>query len=270
MRPDRENAAVEIVVARYREAVSWLRNTPPRFAVTIYDKGGSLEPLPGTRIERLENAGFEAHSYLHHITSNYDRLSPLTVFCQGHPFDHAHDLHPFLRSLDRGETVVPGFHWLGFIIDSDDPRGHRLFVPWSKNKDQRELFLDEFYARLLDEPAPAWTHFYVGAQFAVSRAQIRKRPLAFYQRALELSLTFPDAGSCLERVWDRVFLAHGVDPALLGGQQCRYLKPIRRLAQLKSAVAPAVRVHAVGSQASPEASIRERSFPGTRKSFSLL
>ncbi len=230
-RPLRAAAAAEIVVARYNEPSEWTRNTPRSFAVTLYDKGGDLDDglFPGITIEPLPNVGREAHSYLHHVVRHYDELLPVTVFCQGHPFDHAHDLHAFLRELHAGATRIDGFRWLGFIIDSDDPRGCRLFVPWSKNPDRRELKFDEFHRLLFQEGAPLWTHFHVGAQFAVTREQIHRRPRSFYEHALALAVTFPDGAACFERVWDRVFSARGVDSALLAGELCRYLKPIRRL-----------------------------------------
>jgi len=225
----RSSPTIEIVVARYRDEVTWTRNVPRNVGVTIYDKGGDLDPavVPHAAVERLENVGFEAHTYLHHLITRYDRLAPLTFFCQGHPFDHAHDLHQVLRRVAAGEETIDDFRWLGFIIDSDDPRGERLFVPWYKNEDGRPLDLDGFYRALFEVPAPPWSHFYVGAQFALPRARALHRPREFYERALELAVHFPDGGACFERVWDRVFDVVGVDPTLLGGKLCRYLKPVR-------------------------------------------
>jgi hypothetical protein len=220
---------IEIVVARYRERVEWTKNVPRGMAVTIYDKGGDLDPatVPHARVETLENVGFEAHTYLHHLISRYDRLAPLTVFCQGHPFDHAHDLHQTLRRFAAGTDRVVRFRWLGFIIDSDDPEGKRLFVPWYKNEDGRQLELDRFCRALFDAPAEPWTHFYVGAQFALTGERARHRSRAFYERALDLAVHHPDGGACFERVWDRVFDVIGVAPELLGEDLCRYLKPVR-------------------------------------------
>ena len=222
---------IELVVARYEEAVAWTRNVPAAVRVTIYDKGGDLDAasVSRARVVRLPNLGHEAHTYLQHILDNYDSLAPLTVYCQGHPFDHASDLHHVLRALVAGEREVVAFHWLGFIIDSDDARGRRLFVDWSKNRDGRELRLDLFHQRLFDRPAPEWVRFYPGAQFAVTAACVRAKPREFYARALSLSQSFPDAGHCFERLWDRVFGVEGVDPVLLGDDPVRYLKPIRRL-----------------------------------------
>jgi hypothetical protein len=151
------------------------------------------------------------------------------VFSQGRPFDHAADFHRVLRELAAGRRSLADFQWLGFIIDTDDARGRRLFARWSKNPEGRGLGLDQFCRRLLGEPAPALVRFFPGAQFALTAECARRRPLDFYRRALDLSVEFPDAAHCFERVWDRVFGVLGVDPALLQGRDTVYLKPIRRL-----------------------------------------
>ncbi len=225
---------VGLVVARYREDVGWLRNVPKSLQIALYDKGE--EPVPagafGTaRHERLENVGREAHTYLHHILSRWDELDELTVFVQGRPFDHCSDLHPILRALVASpEGVVPdsGFRWLGFLIDTDDPRGRRLYVPWSKNPERKELAVDEFWAALFATEVPEWFRFYGGGQFIVRRDLILQRGRAFWERAMAIAVDFPDAAHCFERTWDHVFGVQGVDPALLGGELCRVLKPVKR------------------------------------------
>ncbi len=222
---------LELVVARWAEPVAWTRNVPRSVRATIHDKGGELDPrdFPRATILRLPNVGREAQTYLHHIVERFDAPAAVTVFCQGRPFDHAHDLHRVLRALAAGRQTVPDFRWLGFTIDTDDARGRRLFVPWSKNEDGRELRLDEFHRLLLGEPAPERVRFYPGAQFAVTADRVRSRPRAFWERARELAVSFPDAAHCFERLWDRVFGVVGVDEALLGGRDCVYLKPIKRV-----------------------------------------
>lgn len=219
--------AVEVVVARFREDVAWTRNVPPGAHVTIYDKGGDGH-LRGSAIS-LPNIGREAHTYLCHIVHRYESLSPVTVFCQGHPFDHAHDLHRVLRRLVGGSLAVPEFLWLGFIIDTDDSRGRRLFVPWDKNVDGRELPLGEFHRSLFGEPCPDRVRFYPGAQFAVTAACVRRRPIEFYRRALALAEADELHAHCFERIWDRVFGVCGVDEGVMGDRDTVYLKPIRRL-----------------------------------------
>ncbi len=217
-------ADLELVVARYAEDLKWLRRVSDTFRVTVYDKGGDLEgAVP------LENIGYEAHTYLHHITSRYDTLAEVTVFVQGRPFDHVPDLHRRLQRLAEGEGPVDEFRWLGFVADYDDPEGKRLFRPWSKNEDGRLLDLAGFFQALWEEAPPERLVFYPGAQFIVKADLIRQQPLSFYERALALSDTFPDAGHCLERTWDRVFGCDGLPEVLRGRELPVYFRPIRRL-----------------------------------------
>lgn len=215
---------LELVVARHREDLRWLRRVPADFRVTVYDKGGDLEDaIP------LENVGYEAHTYLHHIVTRYDSLAAVTVFVQGTPFDHVPDLRRRLRRLAEGAEPVEAFRWLGFVVDYDDAEGRRLFVPWGKNEDGRLLDLDGFFHALWGTGAPGRVVFYPGAQFMVTADQIRRRPVSFYRRARELSFGFPDGGHCLERTWDRVFDCDGVPASLRERELPVYLRPIRRL-----------------------------------------
>ncbi len=195
--------------------------------VTIYDKQGDCE-APWAQVIRRENVGREAETYVHHLLDRWDDLPELTVFAQGHPFDHASDFHAVLRALASGERVVADFAWFGFLVDSDDPRGRRLFVPWSKNPERKELAVDTFHRALLDAEPPEWLRFHGGAQFAVTRDRIRARGRAFWERALTLAREFPDAAHCFERTWDRIFGVQGVDTATLEDGFSAYLKPIKR------------------------------------------
>lgn len=215
---------LELVVARHTEDLAWLRRVPRAFTTTVYNKGSNL-----TDTTQLPNIGREAHTYLHHLTERHDTLADITIFVQGHPFDHAPDLHKTLRALAHGSLLIPDFHWLGFLADTDDSRGRRLFVPWSKNPDRAELPLDEFHQQIFGTPGPDTYRFFVGAQFIVTRATARRRDRAFYQRARDLASTMPLAPHCFERCWDRIFMTDGTAGRLPPGQLTAYFKPIKRL-----------------------------------------
>lgn len=221
---------LELVVARHTEDLAWLRRVPGDFRVTVYSKG---DEIPGA--ERLPNIGREAHTYLQHLTERHETLADVTVFVQGHPFDHAPDLHERLRALAEGRESVAGFHWLGFLADTDDSRGRRLFVPWSKNPDRAELQLDEFHQQLFREPGPEHYRFFVGAQFAVTREAAHRRSADFFRRARDLAVDFPLAPHCFERCWDRVFGVDGTAGRLPPDQLTAYFKPIKRLTESTTA-----------------------------------
>ena len=220
---------MELVVARYTENLNWLRNLPTGLRVMVYDKscGESPDHSAGDTAIILPNVGREAHTYLHHIVSRYDSLADWTIFCQGKPFDHAYDFKKTLREFVVDTTVIKPFHWLGHLIDTDDSRGDRLFRPWSKNEDGRGLDLLGFHRALFGTDGPAHYTFVLGAQFAVHRDVIRQQPQGFYERALAVSITFPDAAHCFERSWDRVFGVIGIDAEWLAGRQTVYLKPMK-------------------------------------------
>jgi len=217
---------LEVVVCRCGEDLGWTRNLPRGVRLTIYDKTPApAAPWPGSIL--LPNVGREAHAWLHHLAERYDTLSPRTVFAQGRPFDHAPDLHRVVRGLARGETGLEDFWWLGFLWETDDARGYPSFVHWTKNPSRRELKLGDFFPTLFGEPAPAVVRYVGGGQFAVPLATARRRPLAFYEKARDLCLSFPDAAHAFERTWDRVFLAPPLDAKLFGPSGLRLLKPVR-------------------------------------------
>jgi hypothetical protein len=218
---------LELVVCRCGEDLAWTRNIPPGVPLTVYEKTPPpAPPWPGSL--PLPNLGREAHAWLHHLTERYDSLADWTVFAQGHPFDHLPDLHPFLRGLAASPSPAGDFHWLGFLWETDDARGHPTFVHWTKNPKRRELDLDGFFRQLWGEPAPEKVRYVGGGQFALSRAAAHRRPRDFYARARTLAAEFPDAAHAFERTWDRVFLAPPLDQSLFGPSGLRLLKPVKK------------------------------------------
>lgn len=226
---------MELVIARHEEDLRWVRRVPPSVKVTVYNKGISrpltaeLESRDGISVIPLPNMGREAHSYLTHLVERYGSLAPRTVFCQGHPFDHAPDFHALLSDLEGGVGEREPFLWYGFLEETDDPFGRRLFVPWSKNPERQELRTGMLYEELFGESSPDLFHFRGGAQFSVIREAVHLRPVEFYRRALDLSSATPLAAHSYERIWDRLFGPPVIDPSTLGPSGVRYLKRIRRL-----------------------------------------
>ncbi len=215
--------SLELVVAHYHENLNWLRKVPSSIQKIVYSKAEISPPIPCTP---LPNVGREAHTYLYHLTSRYDSLADYTIFCQGKPFDHAYDFHHSLRAFAAGKLPKSLFHWLGHIIDTDTPDG-QLFREWSKNTTGEGLNLADFHQNLFGTSGPENFPFVLGAQFVVMRKLVHRQPLAFYERVLELSVNYPNAAHCYERMWDQVFGAEGVNRDWLAGRRTVYLKKIK-------------------------------------------
>jgi hypothetical protein len=212
-----------MVVARYREDVSWLAELG--LPGVLYNKGPELarDALPpGVRVVTLPNLGREAHSFLTHIIAQYDALPACTAFVQGDPFAHLappEEARPSpaalrQRLLDLAASGKPfaGLAWfrlrcdgLGRPHDLADPAKAGRWKGWGK-----DIPVARMYEALFDAPAPR--EFVARAptgNMLVRRERILARPPGFYQRALTLVLADPDdaenTGHALERLWQAVF-----------------------------------------------------------------
>ena len=94
-----------LVIARYKEDLSWLSQVPVEFDICVYDKSESpsIVKVPSDvqrrcQINKIPNVGRETQSYLKYIIDNYDNLPETLVMCQGDPFPHAPE---FLQGLSH-------------------------------------------------------------------------------------------------------------------------------------------------------------------------
>ncbi len=224
---------LRLVVARYREDLSWLRGVG--LPATVYNKGPQLDPhaLPhSAAVHPLPNLGREAHTYLTHIIAEYDALPEWTAFLQGDPFAHLLPpeeprmtppaLRAKLLALAEGGAPFAGLAWfrlrcdgLGRPHDLADPAKEGRWKGWGK-----DIPVAHTFEALFDAPAPR--EFIARAptgNMLVRRKRILARPLTFYRRALNLVLADADdagnTGHAFERLWQAVFsgAAPGPGPA---------------------------------------------------------
>ncbi len=201
-------AELQLVVAHYREDLSWLEDFSV-LPVTVYSKGG-------TGPNELPNVGREAHTYLHHIIENYDSLADVTVFLQGDPRDHVPDVFEKIWSVDSRTQ----YRELSDLMLVDDALGR---------PPQPGLPLATFYERLFEAAAPEYYCCRVGACFAVSRDNIRQRSLDFYRRALNLVLTEDRGPWCIERLWHFIFQTKSESEGIVTAADSGYFRDLQFL-----------------------------------------
>ena len=100
-----------LVIARYKEDLSWLERVPSDYDICVYNKSNlpcAVQPSSRITIKQLPNKGKEADTYCQYILEHYDSLPPKIVFCQGDPFPHSPD---FLELL-KGHKNWKGFQSL--------------------------------------------------------------------------------------------------------------------------------------------------------------
>lgn len=199
----------EIVIARYREDVSWAEGRP----AIVYNKGPALQTTAKQFF--LPNVGREAHTYLHHIIHSWGNLADTTLFTQG-GLDHV----PAGVRLDQffdpaADAVVAR----AVRCREWGPDGRIIHFGIWKEKMARGQMLPGrlslaawFRTHLeLDIEALANITYAPGAILAVKKQRILARPLAFYKRLIETVAhhSDPEEAHYLERAWLYVFGSDG-------------------------------------------------------------
>ncbi len=217
------NTGFRVVIARYNEDISWLKDHFRTQKVTIYNKGENdlnFDGFENIQVIPLENVGRESHTYLYDIVTNYESdTQDAVLFLQGRPFDH-NGLN--LLHITRQPTIK--WPWYAHSIMGSQPNQ----VTKAMMLDEAKILLKENFQQTtwgssttFNDEYPSleafcdgydikWTeHFCLnyGANFMVKSASIKKRELSFYQRLLD-SVSHSNApieGHYLERLWDLVF-----------------------------------------------------------------
>ena len=228
---DMQLPKVVLVIARYCEDLSWLREVG--LPCRVYNKGPKIDPAtlppgptPETRVVALPNVGREAHTYLTHILAHYHHLPQYTALLQGNPFAHLappeepgvtpQGLRQRLLTLAAKDTPFAGLAWfrlrcdgLGRPHDLADPAKEGRWKGWGK-----DIPVARTFEALFQTPAPK--EFIARAatgNMLVRAERILARPEEFYRRALDLVASDPDdadnTGHAFERLWQAIFSGSG-------------------------------------------------------------
>jgi hypothetical protein len=172
----------ELVIARYREDVSWARPLAAAgMRVTVYDKSEVPETSAGNfEVISRPNEGRESETWLHHVITRHDSLAPLTYFAQGNPFDHApdfllrlgadYDAPTTLTTCGSGESDA-----LQDLVDAFQPRHlrRRLEVRYGRMPDADAA---DVWGRVFRGEPPRPLYYGYGMMYAVPRKFLRARP----------------------------------------------------------------------------------------------
>ncbi len=186
--------ARELVVARYKEDVSWVALSP--IPVTIYNKGPDDLDLPsGIEVVKLANRGREGRTWLSHFLRCRDTLADLTFVTQGDPHQSPNEFLARL-SLDYDDTAsltsryMPAFppQWIkdrDEVADRDGSaiRYGRAIYQGGRPQEDNESWLRRiwpyFFACPIPEPIGDWTYGY-GAMYAIPYHRILDRSADFW------------------------------------------------------------------------------------------
>lgn len=181
----RSSRSVEIVLAKYKEDVSWTSRL--KYPYVIYSKHANE---PNYVKVGTDNEG---SSYLHHIVENYDRLSDWTLFMHAHEthWHHPSSAVKTCNDLDFNKLYQNrvGFHQLNHAKNGN------IMTYKNKKHQPSELTQDEYLqvcslmftedeVETIRKSIQNGITFPPSAQFVVHRTRILSRPKEFYEKCL--------------------------------------------------------------------------------------
>jgi len=217
---DTPSSTLDLVVARYEEDISWVKNIPENLysSIVIYNKGEKAEfDLPKSTVKTLPNFGRESHTYLHHVIDNYDNLADITFFLPGSAWtrdDKKARVERIVDYLKANRTSVIIGHKDDKMID--ETYNFSIDTWTVTNAENRRKNPDSLLIPSVDRPLRSWFEkrfhgdslncvSFTGIM-AVSRDDIQKRPKEFYEDLYkEHAHTNPEVVHYSERVWKNIF-----------------------------------------------------------------
>jgi hypothetical protein len=197
---------VDLVIARYKEPLTWLGEYKDRGfkAIHIYNKSDmqiacptfAKESQTKCHVHNIKNVGVCDHTYLYHIVHNYDKLADVTIFAPG-----SSDMK--FKSIILDFTIGRAFETKNTVMNIfrfDIGVGEAMYnftmdlysSAYDNNKDGVYGWVKQAPAEI--RPFGAWyAHNFPGEQpkeasffgiMAMAKEHILRRPKSFYENLM--------------------------------------------------------------------------------------
>lgn len=235
----------ELVIAYYKEYDSLdnfkMYSEINNYDIHIYNKGGiENNDIINSKfsnfknnfnLSNLPNIGQATHTYLHHVISNYDNLSDITIFMLGSGFrgeKKAKKAHWILKNANNCNGFLSQHIWLSEKNDYNfELPYYEIFSYKNNNIQENSQRIKTEMIRAESLPLGKWiennTHnkliskrFYRTnkCMFAVKKDVILKKPISYYKnliKQLESANRNLEVIHFFERAWVCVFLEPNKD-----------------------------------------------------------
>lgn len=223
--PSVGNFKCDMVIARYKENLSWLdRYHKYGFRdIIVYNKGKNdgickLNSIT-CKQHHLPNHGRCDHTYLYHIIHNYDNLADVTIFTKGSSNNYQERkklLFTISKVFETKNSVFSAAKMdtpvhisaAGFTLDAHKSKYHENHNTDPKNNITKPADIRPFDKWYLHHfPDISIYNIVFTGVFAVSKEHIHHRPIEFYKELLKQleGHSNPEVGHYIERSWIAIF-----------------------------------------------------------------
>lgn len=219
------NFKCDMVIARYKENLSWLdRFEKYKFRdIIVYNKGKNdrMCKLKSITCKQyiLPNHGRCDHTYLYHIIHNYNNLADVTIFTKGSSNNYR-ERKKLLFTISKvfetknsvfsvSDTRTPvHLSAAGFQLDEYKSSYHENHDTDPKNDITKPADIrpfDKWYLHHFSDINI--TQIVYSGIFAVSKKHIHNRPIEFYKNLLKQleGHSNPEVGHYIERSWIAIY-----------------------------------------------------------------
>lgn len=211
---------VKIIVARYNEDLSWMKEIPfNHFRYIIYNKGinDNFEKCNVDEIINLPNIGRCDHTYLYHIVKNYNNLNDINVFFPGClNIDYKKDeAKKILYGIIKYKKAIfyANFsksiknEFLNFTLDywTSCDISNKTLNPESKTYPARLRPYGKWYNYMFGNINVNW--YCLHGIFSIHKLDILKHNVSRYVQLLNTisEHSNPEVGHYIERSWAAIF-----------------------------------------------------------------
>ena len=209
-----EYMTTSVIISRFNENLDWIKKINSEFEIVVYNKGDKIEIDKKYKLIEIKNVGRESHTWLYHISENYENISENNIFLQGRIDDLGcmayKDVSRYLKNLNKNGFnasrlgLLSPFHWKDNLsIDKD----LRYKDAWHQNHISKNYLGFRKYAKKFFPKIPIFLPTSYGGCFAVTRDAIHKHSKDFYSEMLfTLNKHYhPIEAHFLERLWCYMF-----------------------------------------------------------------
>lgn len=209
---------IGIVVARYKEDLSWLNcreieelKSEYNVNIYIYNKGDNFGDPNFSKIVNLPNVGVNNHTNLYHVINNYHNLDDVTIFLPGSA--RHKDKHKATNAvLKHGKNYHSYFT---FVTNQRNLNSFKITKYKNRSKENQT---SNKLAECTIRPYGKWYEHVTGKKltnnfvnymdiFSASKEKIHQYPIEFYEKIISFCQDdkLTETAHYIERLWYDIF-----------------------------------------------------------------